>query len=108
MVVPRPVGMAAMVSLDRVAQVPCMIAGGLVMLLVLPATGRYALTAGTPGHVRSGKEGWIAVPPSRGARWDTPPWVEQTIAPLSLLHGQTVGRHLADAYTGGPLTGVST
>ncbi|MEW2066621.1 hypothetical protein [Streptomyces sp. NPDC007346] len=99
-VVSRPVGMAAMVTLDQVAPVPCLVADRYVALFVLPATGRYALGGGLPGEVRSGASGWIAVPPSHGVRWDTQPWVEQTSRPVGLLNGATVGQHLASAYTG--------
>lgn len=105
-VVPRAIGMAAMVSLDRVAPVPCLVAGGLVVLLVLPATGRYALSGGMPGEVRSGPDQWIAIPPSHGVRWDTQPWVEQTSTPAPLLNGRDVGRHLDTAYTGAPEMGL--
>ncbi|MBT2490666.1 hypothetical protein J7E96_19525 [Streptomyces sp. ISL-96] len=96
LVVPRPLGMAAMVSLDRVAPVPCLVTEDHVVLLVLPATGRYALDD-VPGEVRSGSDQWIAVPPTYGVRWDTTPWVEQTATPVQLLHGRDVGRHLREA-----------
>ncbi|MFE3378682.1 hypothetical protein [Streptomyces anulatus] len=99
-VVPRAVGMAAMVTLDQIASVPCLVAGGNVALLVLPATGRYALGPGLPGEVRTGPRSWVAVPPSPGVCWDTPPWEERTATPLVLLNGATLGRHLADAYAG--------
>ncbi|WP_138894646.1 hypothetical protein [Streptomyces chryseus] len=97
LVVPRALGMAAMVSLDRVAPVPCLVAGeDHAVLLVLPATGRYAVED-VPGEVRSGADQWIAVPPTHGVRWDTAPWVEQTATPVTLLHGRDVGRHLREA-----------
>ncbi|MCX4986916.1 hypothetical protein [Streptomyces sp. NBC_00572] len=96
LVVPRDLGMAAMVSLDRVAPVPCLVAADHAVLLVLPATGRYAVE-NVPGEVRSGSDQWIAVPPTHDVRWDTAPWVEQTATPLTLLHGGDVGRHLWEA-----------
>ncbi|MFE7531101.1 hypothetical protein ACFU7Y_36140 [Kitasatospora sp. NPDC057542] len=97
LVVPRDVGMAAMVVLEKVAQVPCIVTDESVTLLTLPATGRYAKADRAGVKVRSGPSDWIAVPPSHGTRWDTPPWVPQTNHPTVLLHGADVGRRLAEA-----------
>ncbi|MFJ4879971.1 hypothetical protein ACIP93_32855 [Streptomyces sp. NPDC088745] len=96
----RPVGMAAMATLESIAPVPCLLAGNTAILLVQPATGQYALREGLPGRVRSGPERWIAVPPAHGMRWDTRPWVDETSAPVDLLHGAFVGQHLLRAYAG--------
>ncbi|MFC8466023.1 hypothetical protein [Streptomyces sp. NPDC057250] len=95
--VPRTVGMAAMVSLDRIAPVPCLVHETTAVLLVLPATGRYALDGVEAGEARSGPEGWIALPPSYGVRWDTTPWVEQANTPVRLLHGRDIRSHLREA-----------
>lgn len=97
-IVPVRIAMAALVSLEREAPVPCLtIHGQQAVLLVLPATGRYS--AGRPDmQVRTGAGSWVALPPSHGVRWDTPPWNEQTNKPLPLLHGSDVGRHLAEAF----------
>ncbi|QIJ62534.1 hypothetical protein [Streptomyces sp. JB150] len=96
---PREYGMAAMISLDRVAPVPCLMEGDRAMLLVLPSTGRYAVGGMTDSavQVRSGPTGWVALPPSHGVRWDTPPWHEQAHQPLPLLHGQDLRSHLDEA-----------
>lgn len=99
LLVPKRVGMAAMASLDRIAPVPCLTDNAQAVLLVLPATGRYAL-ASQPSptvELRSGPEQWLALPPSRGTRWDTPPWNEQTGHPVALLHGGDVRPHLDKA-----------
>lgn len=97
--VPRNIGMAAMVLLDRETPVTCLVLSrDTYALLVLPATGRYA--AVTPAvEVRTGEEGWIPLPPSRGARWDTPPWFEGTTEPRKLISGDEVRHVLADCFT---------
>lgn len=102
-IVPRAIAMSAMVKLDKIAPVPCLLddrAEPTAALLVLPATGRYA--ACDPRiEVRTGPEGWLALPPSHGIRWDTPPWIEPTTKPRVLLHGADVGRLLAEAFNCG-------
>lgn len=96
--VPRSIGMAVMVQLDRSMPTPCLVAEpDRYALLVLPATGRYGLVHETV-EVRTGPEGWVALPPSRGVRWDTPPWWEGSACPRPLIHGENVGRALADCY----------
>lgn len=96
--VPRQIGMAAMVLLDRQEPTPCVILDrDRYALLVLPSTGRYAL-AHESVEVRTGPDGWLALPPSRGVRWDTPPWFEGMPQPRPLRHGQEIGRVLADCY----------
>ncbi|MFC5802291.1 hypothetical protein [Streptomyces formicae] len=99
LVMPRQLGMAAMVSLDRVAPVPCLIDDTRAILLVLPSTGRCALSdqALTAVELRAGPDQWIAVPPSHGTRWDTPPWSEETHAPIPLLHGGDLRPQLSEA-----------
>ncbi|MER6531320.1 hypothetical protein [Streptomyces sp. NPDC001508] len=96
--VPRQVGMAAMVLLDRGTPVPCLIAHpDTYVLLVLPATGRYAVVDEAV-EVRTGREGWIALPPSRGVRWDNPPWIEGTTEPRKLINGDQIRHTLADCF----------
>ncbi|MFJ9585323.1 hypothetical protein [Streptomyces acidicola] len=95
-IVPRHVAMAVMVKLDRISPVPCVLrehAEPTAALLVLPATGRYA-ACDPRVEVRTGRGGWLALPPSHGLRWDTTPWVEPTSKPRELLHGGEVGRLL--------------
>ncbi|MEV5011333.1 hypothetical protein [Streptomyces sp. NPDC055692] len=97
--VPSAVGMAAMVEYDR-RQIspPCIVSeAGTCAMLVLPATGRYALIAEAV-EVRTGPEGWIALPPSRGVRWDTLPWYEGTDKPRDLVHGDEIRHVLADSF----------
>ncbi|MFG2961609.1 hypothetical protein ACGF5O_48855 [Streptomyces sp. NPDC048291] len=95
---PFRVGMVAMLQLDRIGRVPCLVTHGrTTALLVLPATGRYAAVHDGV-EVRTGPEGWIALPPSNGAIWDTPPWDESTNTPHPLMHGEDVGREVTAAY----------
>jgi hypothetical protein len=94
--VPHRIGMATMAWLDRSHPVPCLVTdSNVAALLVLPATGRYAAVHACV-EVRTGEDGWIALPPSHGTRWDTPPWLEATRTPRELLNGQEVGRHLRE------------
>lgn len=97
-VLPRLCGMAAMVSLDRLAPVPCLTTADQAALFVQPSTARYAVDGGIPAGVelRSGPGAWVALPPSHGTRWDTPPWHEQTHEPLPLLHGKDLRPHITD------------
>lgn len=96
--VPRSIGLHAMVLLDGQAGMPCLLYGDHeAVLLVLPATGRYCLVHDEV-TVRSGDDGWVALPPSRGVRWDTPPWIESTGAPRRLTHGEDVGRVLRQCF----------
>lgn len=99
LILPRQAGMATMASLDRVAPVPCLTASTWAILLVLPATGRYALGDQPQPAValRTGPQQWIPLPPTHDTGWDTPPWNEQTHAPTPLLHGGDIRPHLADA-----------
>lgn len=107
-VLPRQAGMAAMVVLDRIAPVPCITTTEQATLLVLPATARYAFDRGEHPEVelRIGPDQWVALPPSHGARWDTPPWDEQTYQPVPLLHGSTLRPVLAEALAHGRRSGV--
>jgi hypothetical protein len=100
LVVPVRTGMSAMTELEHLAPVPCIVQGDSAVLLVLPATGRYAAVAGCglPLDIRSGPEQSIALPPTHGNRWDTHPWIDNTSTAIPLLHGQDVGRRLAAAF----------
>ncbi|MEO3976373.1 hypothetical protein [Streptomyces sp. CAU 1734] len=99
LVMPRAVCMTAMVRLDAEAPVPvpCLLFGkAAAALLVLPGTGRHALTIRSAAavDVRTGPEQWVALPPSQGTRWDTPPWADPAGEPVRLLHGSDVKPHL--------------
>ena len=101
LVLPRTVAMHAMVRLDRIVPVPCIVYAGVedrAALLVLPATGRYA-AVDPRVEVRTGADGWLPRPPSRGVRWDTSPWIEPTPTARPLLHGSDVGRVLRELFT---------
>ncbi|PAZ16594.1 hypothetical protein CLM62_06490 [Streptomyces sp. SA15] len=97
--VPRSIGMAAMVQLDRKRiSPPCLLLEpDLYAMLVLPATGRYTM-ADDVVEVRTGRDGWIPLPPSHGVRWDTAPWYEGTTTPRDLVHGSDVGPILAEGF----------
>ncbi|MER6121508.1 hypothetical protein ABT173_02170 [Streptomyces sp. NPDC001795] len=101
LVLPKWTGLSVVMWIGRRTTVPCLLQGeDHAVLLVLPATGRYAVPEGTSPstvQVRSGPEQWIALPPSHGARWDTPPWHEQTHDPLPLIPGGDLLEALATA-----------
>jgi hypothetical protein len=91
LVLPKWIGLSVVMWLDRYGKaVPCLVQGeNRAVLLVLPSTGRYALPeeVGTTVQVRSGRSEWVALPPSHGTWWETPPWHEQTHQPLPLIPG---------------------
>jgi hypothetical protein len=91
-VLPRDIAMAAMVLLDRHAQVPCLASMDRAALIVAPGTAAPALGTGASGavRVRTGPDQWVALPPSHGVTWDTPPWDELTGAPLFLPDAQDI------------------
>ncbi|MFC4507873.1 MULTISPECIES: hypothetical protein [Streptomyces] len=102
LVLPKWSGLSVVMWLDRYGKaVPCILYGeDKAVLLVLPATGRYALPEGTSPstvEVRSGPEQWVALPPSHGMRWEQPPWHDQTHHPLPLIHGKDLLAPLARA-----------
>jgi hypothetical protein len=86
-----------MLHLDRDdTPTPCLVqAPDTYALLVLPGTGRYAMVDGTV-QVRTGPDGWLALPPSNGVRWDTAPWFDATTKARPLLHGGDVGQILSE------------
>jgi len=94
---PRYVAMAAMVQLDRISPVPCILRDDSATLLVLPATGRYALVDPRVA-LRTGPGQWTALPPSHQVRWETPPWIEPTLVRRQLLHGGDVGRVVREIF----------
>ncbi|KAB7850109.1 hypothetical protein [Streptomyces mobaraensis] len=98
-IAPSRVGMAAMVSLDRETRVPCAVTRDEAALFTQAGTGRYAIDALTSTClvVRTGPEGWVALPPSHGVRWDTPPWDEASGAALPLPHGGRLHAHFTKA-----------
>ena len=95
LVVSHQLGMRAVAELERLAPVPCIVAPGHAVILVLPGTGGDAVDGMVEFvEVRTGPEGWIALPPTRGLVWDTPPWFGRTDVAVPLVHGGDVGRHL--------------
>lgn len=94
-VLSRGVGLAAMTALDRRGPVPCLVHGERVILLVAPGTGEVMTRHAV--EVRSGAAQWVALPPSYGVRWDTPPWDEASGAAVPLMLGQEVQPEVAAA-----------
>ncbi|GAA1930623.1 hypothetical protein [Streptantibioticus ferralitis] len=88
-VMPRALGMALMVLLDHYhVPAPCLtVDHTTATVLVAPQTA-YGLCGG-PCTVRRGGADWIALPPSYGIRWDTPPTCDV------LPTGERVRPHLA-------------
>lgn len=99
-IVPRYAAQAVLIKLDRVSPVPCLLHKKTAALLVLPATGRYAAVS-PEVEVRTGPDGWLALPPSHGVVWDIPPWVDPTDAPWPLLSGEVIGRLLDHVFNYG-------
>lgn len=100
-VLPRRVGMAAMVCLDRQGPTPCLLRDDVVVLLVQPRTG--GALANLAVEIRAGDDDWIALPPSHGVMWDTPPWDDVTGDALTLRSGLDAHACVAEAFrlTGG-------
>lgn len=96
-VYPRELGMAIMVSLDRRGPVPCLTTRDHATLLVLPGTGYLLKMPGRTVEVRAGAGHWIALPPSHGVSWDTPPWDEVTGDPIPLMHGHALKPYVTSA-----------
>jgi hypothetical protein len=96
-IVGRAAGMQALVWLDRLpVPVPCLTTPHTAVFLVAPGTaGRVGRRAGV--EVRTGPAGWIALPPTGGVAWDTPPWDVATGRPLPLPHADEITDPLADA-----------
>lgn len=102
LVMPRILGLATLAALGELTSPPCIVDHLRTVILVLPATGRYAVgdCPASAVELRTGKHGWVALPPSRHTRWDTPPWSDRTGRILSLPHGKDIRRSLAEASTG--------
>ncbi len=83
--VPHHLGLGLMMALDAGGiHVPCLTMDPFVAtLLTAPKTG--SLLAGPAAVVRSGSEAWIALPPSHGVRWDTPPELNVPLPPAQRL-----------------------
>ncbi|MER0476923.1 hypothetical protein ABR737_00890 [Streptomyces sp. Edi2] len=85
------VGRDALMWLDReganVPLIPSFQDGSSVTFLVQPGTARHlqGLDAVT---VVSGPDGRVALPPTPGVRWDTPPWHARTPARIELADAQ--------------------
>ncbi|MBC3987477.1 hypothetical protein H8N00_00820 [Streptomyces sp. AC563] len=93
---PRAIGMMAMVSIDRRMRAPCLVGPDSVTLLVQPGTASV-LGSVSAATVLTGAGEWLALPPSHGMRWDTPPWDERTGHPLALPHGHSLVRDVREA-----------
>ncbi|GAA0574498.1 hypothetical protein [Streptomyces mordarskii] len=101
-VVPRPVAMFALVQLERhSAQVPCVVSRHEAALLVAPRTAAAALgqLSRTVVKLRTGPDGWVALPPSHKTRWDTPPWSSRG-EPVELPDARDVREPIALAVKG--------
>ncbi|MFE4972653.1 hypothetical protein ACFRAR_11085 [Kitasatospora sp. NPDC056651] len=98
-VVPRDLGSATLAALDaKSRQVPCILTGSTATFLVEAGTGQEAFQGEeTPGEVRGGGEGWVALPPSTGCRWDTFPWLDGTVTPRALRPGGDLAGPIADS-----------
>ncbi|MFI5986986.1 hypothetical protein ACIBEA_39750 [Streptomyces sp. NPDC051555] len=72
-ILPYESGLLVMEELERVAvRAPCMVGDHTTAtILALPGTG--LAMAGMCAEVRSGTGDWIALPPTKNLRWDTPP-----------------------------------
>ncbi|GAA3372094.1 hypothetical protein GCM10017744_102180 [Streptomyces antimycoticus] len=101
-VLPRPVAMFALVQLERrSAQVPCVVNRHQAVLLVAPRTATAGLghLSRTVVKLRSGPDGWVALPPSHMTRWDTPPWDHQG-EPIELLDADDIHEPISLAVKG--------
>ncbi|MEV5774203.1 hypothetical protein AB0L49_23585 [Streptomyces antimycoticus] len=102
-VLPRPVAMFALVLAEREGPpVPCVNDRHRSALLVAPGTARAVLStfSRTVVKVRSGPDQWVALPPSHGTRWDTPPWDEMTGEPVTLPDAAALSQPLTLAIKG--------
>ncbi|MFE5713457.1 hypothetical protein ACFQ7J_21910 [Streptomyces sp. NPDC056501] len=104
--VPRDLGLALMHMLDRFnTHAPCMTADhGQATVLVAPGTGR-TLAGITAALVHTGPDAWIALPPSHGTRWDTPP-APHSPPPHALTIRSHLERVVALAKRSGDLPGT--
>lgn len=87
-VTPYRLGIDALLLLERAdLHVPCVLRTGRAQqaaFLVRPATGRPLAGVGFV-RVEAGPGAVLTLPPSPGARWDTPPWHRTRPEPLPLL-----------------------
>ncbi|MGW4073779.1 hypothetical protein ACWELB_09715 [Streptomyces asiaticus] len=82
--VPRKAATEALVRLDRKGKVvPCLLHGDTGTFLAARGTGPCASTLPSV-QVTAGRDARIILPPTIGARWDTPPWHPTERAPLEL------------------------
>lgn len=87
------VGRDALMWLDRksadVPLIPSFQDGISVTFLVRPGAARH-LQGLDAVSVVSGPDGRIALPPTPGVRWDTPPWHAMTPVPIELADAQSL------------------
>ncbi|WP_158857552.1 hypothetical protein [Streptomyces sp. NRRL B-1347] len=96
--VERYAGTYVMVHLESSAPVPCVMTHETATFLVRQGTGAMAKTHPAV-HVTAGARGWLALPPSHGTYWDTPPWDEATGEPRDFVDGERVGAVLTGMRT---------
>ncbi|MGW6248043.1 hypothetical protein [Streptomyces roseolus] len=93
---PHSIGMALLLMLDRFAiYAPSLTTPtGQVTVLVENGTGHRLAQTFAELTVHSGPGAWIALPPSHGTRWDTPPLPRR-----HLPHALTIRPHLERVRT---------
>ncbi|MFE2181378.1 hypothetical protein [Streptomyces sp. NPDC059455] len=94
--VPRIAATDALVRLDRKGKaVPCLLHGDTGTFLTARGTGPYASTLPNV-QVKVGRDARIILPPTIGARWDTPPWHLTERAPLELPSARLLHSYLGE------------
>ncbi|MFE4659203.1 hypothetical protein ACFRFJ_21240 [Streptomyces hydrogenans] len=93
---PGPVGTALLLMLDRFTVHAPSLADlhGTVTVLVEPGTSHRLAETCTDLVIHTGPTAWIALPPSHGIRWDTPP-----VPHRPLPHALTLRPHLERVVT---------
>ncbi|MEU2874155.1 hypothetical protein ABZ769_34005 [Streptomyces olivoreticuli] len=78
-IVPHNVGMAALVRLEeKTGPVPSFAEAHETVTFLVQSDSAHALQGLGGIRVKTGSGAQIALPPSRGIRWDTPPWKSNT------------------------------
>jgi hypothetical protein len=96
--VPYKAAMDALLRLERqemTPAVPCLLNGDTGTFLVEAGTGRQIAALGGV-QITSGDDAQIMLPPTGGARWDTPPWSRTERMPLNLPSASDIRSSLAD------------
>ncbi|MDQ0601983.1 hypothetical protein QF037_006328 [Streptomyces canus] len=90
--------------------VPCLLSGDTGTFLVKAGSGKHVASLGGV-EVAAGGAARMVLPPTAGARWDTPPWRRSERAPVALHNADVVGPFLSGALRLYPLcsgTGEAT